>query len=156
LLDQFFERANSARQGDESVGAIEHRPLALMHIASDDQLLTEPSRPLALGEEVRDNSGSPAAMRQDSVGQYAHQPNRAAAIYKTHVIFGKDSTESAGSFAEDRLCPRIRSAIDADRIDFVHGLILMKGIHVASILAICKRFLPGGVAHDAPTKRGLC
>src|SRR6516162_4367784 len=97
-----------------------------MHAAGDDQLLAESARPLALGEKFRDNSGGLAAMRQHGVGEYAHQANRAAAVDKAHVVFGEDFAELTGRFAENRLGPCIRSAIDADRTNFVHGLILIE------------------------------
>ena len=34
LLDELLERAEAARQGDEGVGAFEHRALALVHVAA--------------------------------------------------------------------------------------------------------------------------
>ena len=33
LLDQFLQRADAARQGDEGVGHLEHLALALVHVA---------------------------------------------------------------------------------------------------------------------------
>ena len=80
LLDQFFERADPAGQGDKGIGAIKHCAFTLMHIAGDDQLLAEPAWPLASGEKFGDNSGGLAAMRQHGVGEYAHQADRTAAI----------------------------------------------------------------------------
>ena len=34
LLDQFLQRADAAGQRDEGVGALEHHPLALVHVAA--------------------------------------------------------------------------------------------------------------------------
>ena len=34
LLDQFLQRADAAGQRDEGVGALEHQPLALVHVAA--------------------------------------------------------------------------------------------------------------------------
>ena len=39
LLDQLLQRADPARQRDEGVGAIEHRLLALVHVADDNHLV---------------------------------------------------------------------------------------------------------------------
>ena len=54
LLDQFFQRAEAARQSDESVGAVEHRALALVHVAGNDLFLRQLSRPLLGGQEFRE------------------------------------------------------------------------------------------------------
>src|SRR5207237_3933377 len=117
VLDEFLECAASARQCDEGVGAVERGSFALVHIAGDDQLLTEPPRPLALGEKVGNDSGCLAAMRQHSVGEYAHQADRTAAIDEPHAAFGENPAELTRRLAESGLGPCTRSAIDTDRID---------------------------------------
>src|SRR6266516_5784186 len=112
LLDQFFERADSARQGDKGIGAVEHRAFALVHIAGDDQLLAEPPRPLTLGEKVGNDSGCLAAMRHHGVGEYAHQADRTAAIDEPHAVFGENLAELTGRLAESGLSPCTRSAVN--------------------------------------------
>ena len=49
LLDQLLERADPARQGDESVGAIEHRLLAFVHVLDDHHLLDGGQRDVPCG-----------------------------------------------------------------------------------------------------------
>src|SRR5262245_36701006 len=65
-------------------------------------------------------------MCQRRLGEDAHQADRTAAIDETHAIFCENFAELTGRFAENRLGPCIRSAIDANRIDFAHGLILIE------------------------------
>ena len=47
LLDQFLQRADAAGQRHERVGALEHQPLALMHVGRDDHFLNARQRVLA-------------------------------------------------------------------------------------------------------------
>ena len=52
LLDQLFQRADPARQGDKSVGAIEHRLLAFVHVLDDHHLLDGGQRMFLADEEA--------------------------------------------------------------------------------------------------------
>ena len=126
LLDQFFQRADAARQGHEGIGALEHFELALVHVARDDQLLRQPPRPLALGQKFRDDSGRLAAVFEHGFGERAHQADRAAAINQPDAVLGEDFAELFRRFDEARFSSGARSAIDADRIDFTHGVILIE------------------------------
>jgi len=98
LLDQFLERADTARKGDETVGMLEHRALALMHILRDDKLLREPSRSFTLGQEFRNNAGDVAAVFENGIGERSHQADRAAAIDQPHAVIGEDFSEIARRF----------------------------------------------------------
>ena len=51
LLDQFFQRADAAGQGHERIGALEHQPLALVHVGRDDHLLHPRQRVFARAAE---------------------------------------------------------------------------------------------------------
>jgi hypothetical protein len=136
-----------------------------MHIAGNDQLLTKPTWALAPGEKVGNNSGGLAAVRYHGVGEYAHQADRTAAIDKPHVVFGENFAKLTSRFAENRLRPYIRSAIDANRINFAHGLILIEEYmwrrFSPPASAFCqavfaKRFLPrSGRAMPASENGGL-
>ncbi len=94
LLDQFFERADAARQGDEAVGALEHLSFALVHVAGDDQLLGKPPRPFAVGQKFGDDAGHVAAVFEHGLGERAHQAGRAAAIDQPDIVFGEDFAEA--------------------------------------------------------------
>ena len=154
LLDDLFERADAARQRDEGVGALEHGALALVHVAGDDQLLRRSARALPRGHEFRNDPGRLAAVVEDGFGDRAHQADRAAAVDEPHAVLGEDFAELLRGLDERRVGARARSAIDADRIDFAHSLILIEAIDVASIRARCKRF--GGLRAGAePGKNAL-
>ncbi len=119
LLDQFLQRANSSRQSDKGVGALEHFAFALVHAAGDDHFVVV-RRPLLLHQEFRDDAGGLAAVREHGLGDCAHQADRAAAVDEPHAVFGEDLAEFFGRLDKGRLRPRARSAINADRIDFTH------------------------------------
>ena len=74
LLDQFLERADAARQGDERVGAVEHRALALVHVAGDDLLLRRAAA--AAPCAVRNSGMMPVAAPPCSITALAIAPIR--------------------------------------------------------------------------------
>ena len=80
LLDQFLQRADPARQGDERVGAIEHRLLARMHRLNHEHFLGVGQRMLLADQEIRDDPGHIAAAGQRRSRQAPHQPFAAAAV----------------------------------------------------------------------------
>ena len=63
LLDQLFQRADAARQGDKGVGAVEHRLLAFVHVLDDQHLLDVGQRMFLADEEARNDPGDIAASR---------------------------------------------------------------------------------------------
>src|SRR5580704_9499643 len=80
LLDQLFQRADSAWQGDKSVGAIEHRLLAFVHVLDDDHLLDSGQRMFLADEEAWNDPGDISASLERLPGDTPHQPFAAAAI----------------------------------------------------------------------------
>jgi len=123
LLNQFLERTQAAGQSHERVGALEHRALALMHVAGDDQFLREPPRPLSRSQELGDDAGHFAAVLDHGTGERAHQADRAAAVNQPHPVCGKDFAELACGRGKGRIGPDTRPAIDAQRVDFAHGVL---------------------------------
>ena len=123
-LDQFFERADAARQGHESVGALEHRHLALMHVGRDDQFVDVRQHPLARHQEFRDDAGHMPAGRQGRARHFAHQSQAAAAIDETDPFFGERLAEFAGGFDIGRIAARVpnrnkrRDCISASSLPF--------------------------------------
>ena len=57
LLDQFLQRADAAGQRDERVGALEHQPLALVHVGRDDHSCTRVSAFSRARQKVRNDAG---------------------------------------------------------------------------------------------------
>ena len=127
LLDEFLERAEAAGQCDESIGALEHRALALVHVVGDDQLLGEPPRPFGRGQKLRDDPGHFTAMLDHGGGKRSHQADGTAAIDQAKAIFAEDFAEVVRRLDKGRVSPWVRSAVDAQRIDFAHRVTLMKG-----------------------------
>ncbi len=81
-------------------------------------------------------------------GERAHQADRAAAIDQPDAVLGEDFAEASRRFDKGRVGARARSAIDAERIDFAHGLILIEALDVASIRAALQAFW-----HGSPRQR---
>jgi hypothetical protein len=122
LLDQFFQRADAARQRHERVGALEHQALALVHVARDDDFLRLPEHHLAGLQEVRDDAGDLAAMVDDRFGDRAHQADRAAAINQADVVLGQYPAKCAGGFNEFRVTAGSRTAINANSLQSAHWI----------------------------------
>ena len=120
LLDQLFQRADPARQGDERVGAIEHRLLALVHVLDDEHLLDGGQRMFLADEEARDDPGHIAAGRQRRPGDTSHQPFAAAAVDEADAPGRERPPELFRRLAEPRVGAVARSAIDADVSNRAH------------------------------------
>ena len=104
LLDQFFQRADAAGQGDERVGALEHDLLAGVHVGRDDQLVRLGHGVLARHQELGDDAGDLAAVFEHGLGDGAHQPDGAAAIDEPDVVVGEEFAEGFGRFDEAGIC----------------------------------------------------
>ena len=98
LLDEFLERADAARQGDESVGALEHQLLALMHAVDNDEILRGDERVLALDQKLGDNPRDSPARRKRRARHAAHQAVAAAAE--------NEADPAAASAGRERRPPR--------------------------------------------------
>ena len=120
LLDQFLQRADSAGQRHECVGALEHQPLALVHIGRDDHFLNAIKGVFADGEEVRDDARHGAAVIEYRGGHRSHQPDRTAAIDEADAVFGESLSKCDGGFDKAGVGTRAGAAIDADGFDFAH------------------------------------
>ena len=90
--------------GERVLGAPAGRPVVTLSTVDDERIVTE----AALRDAVYDALGDQAENVQ------------------LHAVFGEDFAEFLRRFDEGRLGPRARSAIDADRIDFAHGVILIE------------------------------
>ena len=118
LLDDFLERADAARHGDEGVGHFEHLAFALVHVLGDDQLVLADQRVLVADQELRDDAGDLAAVVEDGAGDRAHHAFAAAAIDQADAGFGHGGAERGRGLDEGRVGARAGAAIDADFRDF--------------------------------------
>ena len=120
LLDQLFQRADPARQGDKSVCAIEHRLFALVHILDDQHLLDGGQRMFLANEKARNDPGHVAASRQRRPRETAHQSFAAAAIDETNAAGRERPPERLRRIAEPRVAAIAGPAIDADVSNRAH------------------------------------
>ena len=150
LLDQFLEGADSAGQRDESVGAIEHRLLAFVHVADHDQVVGGGQRMLLANKEVRDDPGHVAARGERRAGETAHEAIATAAIDESDALGREGSAQGLRRFREPRVIARARSAIDADIPNCAHVLSLK-----ADLRAVGKGRQADGVPNAARNGRRL-
>src|SRR5260221_5000294 len=122
-LEGLLDRADSAGQYGEGVGALEHQVLALVHAADDDQLADAVMADLAVVKMRRDDPGDAAAAEPGSVGEAAHEADPAATIDELDAGFGKPGAEIAGGLAICRIDPVGCTAIDAQAPHRSHVLL---------------------------------
>ena len=97
LLDQFLERADSAGQRDERVGAFEHQLLPLMHAVDDDEFLPADEGVFARDQKLGDNPRDATARGERRARDAAHQSVAAAAEDEADV--GSASARPSASAA---------------------------------------------------------
>ena len=98
-LDDFLDRADTARQRHEGVGFLEHGMFALMHVVGDDQLVDNAELTVSVAsihEKSRDDAGDLAAVNGRRGGNRAHDALGAAAIDQAQAGFG-DRPSQLGS-----------------------------------------------------------
>src|ERR1700722_15573166 len=120
LFDQFFHRADAARQSDESVGAVKHRLLTFVHILDDQHLLDSGQRMLLADKEGWDDASDIAAGRQRRPGEASHQPFAAATVNKADPVGREHASEFFRRLGEPRIRAVARSAIDANVSNRAH------------------------------------
>lgn len=118
LLDEFFQRANTAGQSDKGIGAFEHELFAGVHVGDDDHVICAIEHDFALFEKFRDDACDFAAMIESSACESSHEADIAAAIDKADARFGQMDAELAGRAGENRIGAVAGTAIDADGLYF--------------------------------------
>ena len=129
LLDQFLERADAARQGDEGVGALVHHALARVHVGHNDEFLRALEGEFPVPEEIRDNSCDVAAARHNLARHDAHEPVVAAAIDEAHAGGRELAAQRLRGRREARIVAAGGAAVDADIPDFMattHGTVIAR------------------------------
>ena len=144
ILHELFQRADAAGQRHEGVRALEHQPLALVHVGRDDHLLHPGQRILARAQKIRDDAGDGAAMIEHGFGDRAHQADRAAAIDQANIVFSEDPAEPLCGLDEAGVCAGAGAAIDTNSLDSVHigHVALQRRCVKASGFARIKRIAP--------------
>ena len=138
LLDQLFQGAGPARQGDKCVGAVEHRLLALMHAVDNQHLLGGGQRVLLANEEAWDDSGHVAARGERRPSETPHQPFAAAAVDEADALGRQHPPELFRRVAEPRVVAGARSAIDADVSNRAHLSICRPRLGAVKTRTSCK------------------
>jgi len=87
-LAELIERSESAGQGDEPIGGVLHRGLALMHRAGDPQLGEAVVPDLLVPQRLGDDPEYLAAGRQRAIRHNAHQPDPASPVDETDPAAG--------------------------------------------------------------------
>jgi hypothetical protein len=113
-LEQFFHRADTARQGDEGLGHLHHLCLARVHRLDDMQLGQLEMGDFLKSEEFRNDADHPAAGFQRGIGQFPHQSDLSTAIHDVDAALGQRPANRACGVDEDRILARIGAAIDTD------------------------------------------
>src|SRR5580704_18007772 len=116
-LDRLGESADAAGQNRKRVGALGHRPLALVHVGHHDQLTEAGMRDFAVLQMDWDDPGYPAATGQYRVGDAAHQSVAPAAIDELDARCSKQRAELVRRSAIPRIIAGGRAAVDAELLD---------------------------------------
>jgi hypothetical protein len=119
-LDRFLDRADAARQSDESLGPLEHDPLPFMHAVSHDEVRHIVKLNLDLGQKPGNDAGNGTPLRKHGPGDRPHEADRSAAINKTDPRLSHQPAETGCRFHMDRGIPCAGPAIDAKAGKF-HG-----------------------------------
>ena len=116
-LDDLLQRADTARQCHEGIGALEHHMFALMHVLGDDklvQLSERMARRLHIDQKFRYDAGHFAAIGKNAAGNCAHDALGAAAIDEANAVFGNGFPKRAARFHMGRITSGLGAAINAD------------------------------------------
>ena len=84
-FEEFVERAVAARQRNKSVSQIRHLGFALVHGFHFNQLAIDRTDDLFGLERTGNNANDTAAPFGDGTGNFAHQPDTAAAVDQTNA-----------------------------------------------------------------------
>ncbi len=98
-FEDFFERAEAAGHGDETVGQIRHFRLALVHTIDDVHFSDAGVSDLFTSETVRDDANGLAAILHDCIGDRAHEADVAAAVNERNAFAGQQRTQFPSRFA---------------------------------------------------------
>jgi hypothetical protein len=126
-LEHFVQRAETAGQGDEPIGQLEHPRLARMHGIDDFEAGDAAMGDFPVDQLLRDHADDLTAVRQHGVRDDAHQADVAAAVHQGDAVSGEACAECFRLRGVSRIVAGIGTAVDADRF------------HVAIIVLETKR-----------------
>ena len=84
-LQQLFQRAATARQGDDGIGQGGHHPLAFVHGFRHTQLGQSPVVPTLLHHEAGDDARHLPTCGQSRIGHGGHQPHVARPVHHANA-----------------------------------------------------------------------
>ena len=113
-FEELFERAEPARQRNESVGSLGHLPFAIVHVGHDTKLTQ-----LAVGhffreQGLRDHTEHDAPRRQCALGHPAHEPDSRTPVDQTPASVSDPRAQICGGADRDPAGARLGAAIDTD------------------------------------------
>ncbi|MNV77301.1 hypothetical protein D3C71_1707130 [compost metagenome] len=101
-LEQLFQGAEPAGQGDEGVAELGHAGLARMHAVDHFQTGQAWMADFGALQALRDDADDFAARGQSRIRHHSHQANRAATVNQTQTLFGEMTAEVFRRLAIER------------------------------------------------------
>ena len=95
-FEEFLQRADAARQGDEGLHPLCHHLLALVHGVDHVQFLQVGMPHLPVHQHAWDHADDPAAVGQHRIGDEAHEADLAAAVDQLPATLADHATDVPG------------------------------------------------------------
>src|SRR5690606_25117535 len=113
-LEQLFQGAEPAGQGDEGVGQFGHACLARVHTVHHFQVGQATVADFGSFQALRDDADDLATGIQCCIGDYAHQADSAAAVYQPYAPLGQVLAKCFGGLTIDGTGTGAGTTEDAD------------------------------------------
>src|SRR5471032_2040031 len=120
-LEELLQGADAARQDHESVRAVEHLELALVHGLDDHGFGEIRVARLALQQEARDDAHDLAAALEGGVRGQTHQADATSAVNERYPLAGDQVAQAGGGLAKGGIGSEPGTAIDAEGRRKGHG-----------------------------------
>ncbi|MCY1533850.1 hypothetical protein D9M68_691990 [compost metagenome] len=125
-LEQLFQGAEAAGQGDEGVGEFGHACLACVHAIHHFQAGQALVADFGVHQALRNHPDDLATGGQGRIGHRAHQAHRATAVDQGDTALGQGVPQEGGGFTVDRLGAGAGTAEHADGTQGHGGLLVRK------------------------------
>lgn len=146
-LENFFERPDPSRQGDERIGKFSHHGLPLVHGGDGMQLCETDVSEFLFLERFRNDSDDFAACVKSSIGDGPHETDVSAPVDHPDSFPGQKPAQGEGRLAVFRTTAGTGAAVDADRLESLHGDSQQGSTGNSTLLNLIIFFFPGnGIA----------